>query len=100
MPLVSQYADGRKAPAQWVAFQAVASRPFLEIPANARARETRRPVVVNDARESDLVPREWLETFGLKSSLALPMIRADQVIGGITLGHCEGPGPLGPPHGD
>jgi len=95
-PLVSQYADGRKAPAQWVAFQAVTSRPFLEIPANARARETRRPVVVNDARESDLVPREWLETFGLKSYLVVPMIRQDQVIGVMALDHCERPVPFEP----
>jgi len=95
-PLVSQYADGRKVPEQWAAFQAAASQPRLEVPANARARETRRPVVVNDARASDLMPREWLETFGLQSYLVVPMIRQDQVIGVMTLDYCERPTPFEP----
>src|SRR5213076_3354095 len=62
-PLMAQYSDGRKTPDQWAAFQGMASRLLHEIPATARALDTRRPVVVNDARESDLVPREWVESF-------------------------------------
>src|SRR5207245_9434949 len=55
-----------------------------------------RPVVANNAPESDPVPRGWLETLGLKSSLVVPMIRQDQVIGVMTRDHCERPGPCEP----
>src|SRR3989449_951342 len=89
--LMAQYADGRRAPDQWAAFQGMASRPLHEIPANARALDTRRPVVVNDARASDLLPREWVETFALRSYLVVPLIRQDQVTGLMTLDHCERP---------
>src|SRR2546425_10863500 len=74
----------------------MASRLLHEIPATARALDTRRPVVVNDARESDLVPREWGETFALGSYLVVPLIRRDQVTGIMTLDYCERPTPLGP----
>ena len=94
--LMSQYADGRKVPDQWAAFQGMASRPLHEIPANARALDTRRPVVVNDARASDLMPREWVETFALRSYLVVPLIRQDQVTGIMTLDHCERPTPFEP----
>ncbi|PYN69612.1 MAG: hypothetical protein DMD93_07115 [Candidatus Rokuibacteriota bacterium] len=95
-PLMAQYADGRKAPEQWTAFQGMASRPLHEIPANARALESRRPVVVNDARASDLLPREWVETFALGSYLVVPLIRQDQVAGIMTLDYCERPTPFEP----
>jgi GAF domain-containing protein/CheY-like chemotaxis protein len=89
IPVMSQYADGRKDPAKWTAFQAVVSRPLLEVPMNARAIETRRPVVVEDALHSDQLPRDWVELFGMKATMAVPMIRQDQVIGVITLDYCD-----------
>jgi len=95
-PLMAQYADGRKTPDQWAAFQGMASRLLHEIPATARALDTRRPVVVNDARESDLVPREWVESFALGSYLVVPLIRQDQVTGIMTLDYCERPTPFEP----
>src|SRR5438132_1197436 len=36
-PLMAQYADGRKTPVQWAAFQGMASRLLHEIPATGRA---------------------------------------------------------------
>jgi GAF domain-containing protein/CheY-like chemotaxis protein len=95
-PLMSQFADGRRDPAQWAAFQAAARRPLLEIPANALARETRRPVVVDDTTGDTLMPRDWIEAFGLQSYLVVPMIRQDQVIGVMTLDRCERPAPFEP----
>src|SRR5438093_677730 len=55
-PLVSQYADGRKAPAQWVAFQAVASRPG---PAAERMRQVAREVAL--ACGADMVGAYFLD---------------------------------------
>jgi GAF domain-containing protein/CheY-like chemotaxis protein len=90
-PLMSQFADGRTSAEQWASFQAVAARPLLGIAANARARETRRPVVVNDTTDDVLMPRDWIDAFGLKSYLVVPMLRQDDVIGVMTLDYCERP---------
>ena len=91
LPLMSQYADGRRDARLWEAFQRVAVRPLLDVPANARAIETRRPILIEDAATTDLLPRDWVELFGMKSSLVVPMIRQDQVIGVMTLDHCDRP---------
>jgi GAF domain-containing protein/CheY-like chemotaxis protein len=90
-PLMSQFADGRRVPEQWAAFRALVARPILEVPANALARETRRPVIVNDTAQDTLLPREWIETFGVKSYLVVPMLRQQQVIGVMTLDYCGRP---------
>ena len=90
-PLMAQFADGRRAPRQWAAFQAAVARPIFDVPANVLARDTRRPVVVNDASQDARVPGEWIETFGLKSYLVVPMLRQQQVIGVMTLDYGERP---------
>ncbi|HBH02921.1 MAG TPA: hypothetical protein DDZ42_13530, partial [Candidatus Rokubacteria bacterium] len=91
LPLMSQYADGRRDPHLWEAFQQITARPLRDIPANVRAIETRRPVVIEDAATTDLIPRDWVELFEIKSSLVVPMIRQDQVIGVMTLERCDRP---------
>jgi GAF domain-containing protein/ActR/RegA family two-component response regulator len=90
-PLMSQFADGRKDERQWQAFQRLAPRSFRDIPANARAIETRRPVMIDDVAGSDLLREEWIEAFGIKSYMVVPMLRQDRVIGVITLDYCERP---------
>ena len=88
-PLMSQYADGRRAPDLWEAFQRIGARRLREVPANVRAIETRRPVVIEDTAATDLLPRDWVDVFGMKASLVVPMIRQDQVIGVMTLDRCD-----------
>ena len=53
--------------------------------------QTRRPVVIPDATTSDLVPRSWLEAFGVKATVAVPLIRQDEVIGVMILDHMDRP---------
>ncbi|HAM59679.1 MAG TPA: hypothetical protein DCQ64_31425, partial [Candidatus Rokubacteria bacterium] len=96
VPLMSQFADGRKDPAQWAAFASMASYPPREVPAHALAIETRRPVVIQDAEHTDLIPREWVETYGHKSWLCVPLIRRDEVIGVLNLDNCEREGGFAP----
>jgi PAS domain S-box-containing protein len=51
------------------------------------------PVVIGDATATDLIPREWVEVFGLKSYLLVPMIRKDRVVGALGLDyHTEAKG--------
>src|SRR4029453_11261828 len=80
LPLMSQFADGRREPAMWQAFTTEVPPPPREVPIHARAIETRRPVVIEDAVASDLVPVEWPRIFGLRSTMVVPLIRQDEII--------------------
>ncbi|HEV8472752.1 MAG TPA: GAF domain-containing protein [Methylomirabilota bacterium] len=90
-PLMSQYADGRRVPGQWQHFQQEASVPVRQVPINTRVLETRRPVIVDDVTADDLMPREWVEFFGMKGYMVVPMLRQDEVIGVVTLDYCDRP---------
>jgi GAF domain-containing protein/ActR/RegA family two-component response regulator len=88
VPLMSQFADGRAMPEAAERVSAGAA-PLRDIPVNARAIETRRPVVVDDASTTTMVPREWVERCGLKAFMTVPMVSQEQVIGVMTLDYCE-----------
>ena len=96
LPLMSQFADGRRDPAMWEAFTAVSSVTPRRVPAHARAIETRRPVLIEDASTSDLVPPEWSRTYGLRSTMVVPLIRQDEIIGVVSLDYCGRPGTYAP----
>ena len=85
IPLMSQFADGRKDEGMWTAFTTTPTQPPRDVPAYVQAIETRRPVVIPDASTTDLIPREWTEAFGHKSFMALPLIYQDTAIGVMVL---------------
>ena len=87
--LTSQFADGRRDAGLWAAFTRASNDPPRNAPINAQAIETRRPVIVDDVTASDLVPREWIEAFGHKSLMVVPLIRQEHVIGVVTLDYVE-----------
>jgi GAF domain-containing protein/CheY-like chemotaxis protein len=87
-PLMSQYADGRHDPEQWERFRRMAATLPQNPPLHSRTVATRRPVIVHDAT-SELVPASWVEAFGVKSTMAIPLIRQDEVIGVMILDHTE-----------
>jgi GAF domain-containing protein/CheY-like chemotaxis protein len=89
VPLMSQFADGRVVPEMWHHFRGLDADPLREIPVNARAIETRRPIIVQDAATTTMVPREWVEQFGLKAFMTVPMVWQEQVIGVVTLDYSE-----------
>ena len=91
VPLMSQYADGRQDPARWEEFRRLASTLPLDPPLHSRAVQTRRPVIIPDATTSDLVPRSWVEAFGVKATVAVPLIRQDEVIGVMILDRTDRP---------
>src|SRR5439155_1249559 len=96
VPLMSQFADGRRMPAMWDRFLSVTKRPLREVPVNARVIETRRPVIVEDAGDASLTPPDWVEAFGLKSYMVVPIVRQDEVIGVVILDYCERARPFAP----
>jgi GAF domain-containing protein len=89
VPLMSQYADGRQDPEEWARYRRVAEALPERPPLHARTVETRRPVIVPDAASSELVPREWVELFQVRSTMTVPLIRQDEVIGVMSLDHTE-----------
>jgi len=91
IPLMSQFADGRKTPRMWERFQTVQAGPPEAIPANARVIDTRQPLIIDDCATSPLIPSEWVEAFGLRACLLVPMLRQERVIGVMTLDYCDRP---------
>jgi GAF domain-containing protein len=96
IPLMSQFADGRKEPELWNAFETMVDDLPREVPIHAQAIETRRPVIVSDASDTDLIPRAWVEAFHIKSYMVVPLIRQDEVIGVMTLDYTERVTPFEP----
>ena len=94
VPLMSQFADGRKTPAMWEQFQSMPTGPLAAIPANAQVLQTRQPLLIEDCATSPLIPAEWIAAFGLRACLIVPMLRQDRVIGVMTLDYCDRPGRL------
>jgi GAF domain-containing protein/CheY-like chemotaxis protein len=89
VPLMSQFADGRTDKRLWTAFVGGPSYVPRTVPAYAQAIETRRPVVIADTSRTDLIPRQWAELFGQKSSMVVPLIRQDAVIGVMSLDYVD-----------
>jgi GAF domain-containing protein len=89
IPLMSQFADGRKTPDMWEEFQSTPAGPPGAIPANAQVIETRQPLLIEDCATSPLIPAAWIAAFGLKACLIVPMLRQDSVIGVMTLDYCD-----------
>jgi GAF domain-containing protein/CheY-like chemotaxis protein len=96
IPLMSQFADGRKEPRMWSAYESMVDDLPREVPIHAQAIETRRPAIVPDASDTDLIPRAWVEVFGIKSYMVVPLVRQDQIIGVMTLDYTERVTPFEP----
>ena len=96
VPLMSQYADGRQDPELWERYRRLASSLPTNPPLHLRTVETRRPVIVPDVSVSDLAPPAWVEAFGVKSTMAVPLIRQDEVIGVMIVDNTEQPTPFEP----
>ncbi len=96
LPLVSQFADGRSEPELRHAFETMVDDLPREAPIHAQAIETRRPVIVVDASDTELIPRAWIEAFQIKSYMVVPLIRQDEVIGVMTLDYTDRVTPFEP----
>jgi|GEM_PF-867350 len=82
VPRMSQYADGRTDAALWGLFKSLPGYRPEDVPVYAEAVRTRRPVVVEDATAPEAgVPAEWVETFGIRSVLVVPLFHQNQLLG-------------------
>jgi PAS domain S-box-containing protein len=56
---------------------------------SGRCVEENSPILVNDCRTTDLIPREWIEHFQLRSVLAVPIRTSAGVIGVLRIDDSE-----------
>jgi GAF domain-containing protein len=96
VPLMSQFADGRRADDMWRSFTAEHAYRPVEVPAYVRAIETRRPVVIDDTGTAGLIPQSWIDLYSVRATMVVPLIRQDQVMGVMELDYCAGPTPFEP----
>src|SRR5713226_10397716 len=50
---------------------------------------TLRPVVIPDVAQTQLLPRDWVEGFGFKTCMIVPLIRQGRVMGAIQLDYTD-----------
>ena len=91
MPVMAQFADGHVDSEMWAKFKKLGQTGVQTIPADSEAARTRRPVVIDDVSMSALVTPEWVEAFGLRSILVVPLISGDRVIGTLSLDETRAP---------
>jgi GAF domain-containing protein len=92
IPVVSQFADGRRDEEMWGAFKALGAHRVEEVPILAATCRERQPVVASAG--SELIPATWRETFGMKSLLALPLVVGAECIGAMHLDYTDAPHPF------
>ncbi len=86
VPLMSQFASGRVDKELWRVFR---ERTYVEtvdqVPAVREVIRERKPVILDKDSGLDALPRQWVEPFGIRALLAVPLISRDEVIGMMTL---------------
>ncbi len=91
VPVMSQFADGHSDPALWAKFKAMERHHLEDMPVNAEAIRTKRPVTIQDTLSSDLIAPYWRDAYGIRAALVVPLVRQDKVVGTLILDQTEGP---------
>ncbi len=92
VPVMSQFADGRHDPALWEKFKRLARRSSTEASlAHIQAIELKRPVLIEDARNSPLLALDSVEIFGIRAALVVPLIAKNEAIGTLTFDEVRAP---------
>jgi PAS domain S-box-containing protein len=87
IPLMSQFAHGRSDTELWRTFKEHTYVEDVErIPLIRQVLTKQKPVII-DERSMSMLSAVWIEPFGIKSLLAVPLISKDEVIGLMALDH-------------
>ena len=95
-PATSQMVRNHAKPEDWERFKRMGRRRFSEMPFVDAVARARRPLAIADARGSELVKQEWVDAFGLKSLLGVPLISGGQVFGVLVLDNTSDGRPFTP----
>jgi GAF domain-containing protein/anti-sigma regulatory factor (Ser/Thr protein kinase) len=83
VPVMAQFGDGHHDADLWRRFKALSDQRIEAIPAHAEVIRQRHPVTVT--RDSQLLPLDWFEVLGLGSTLIVPLVSNDDVVGTMAL---------------
>jgi len=95
VPAMSQFADGRRSDVAWKQFRALA-RPLTEMRLTNRVMTTGQAVVIDDARTSDDIEPAFVELFGSRSVMNVPVALHGRVIGTLGVDTVDEVRPFGP----
>ncbi|MEM7352949.1 MAG: ATP-binding protein [Acidobacteriota bacterium] len=84
-PAMSQLASSEPRTQTWQRFKQLGKRPVAEMNLIRQLTRHREPITVDDARDSPLVGHGWVDSFGCRSILAVPLLIEDRAIGALVL---------------
>ena len=83
-PTMSQFADGHRDPEAWERFRSIEE----DLPAARMVMASGRPAAYDRPESTaELVPSVWVEPFGIRSVLFVPLIAWDECFGVLLLDH-------------
>lgn len=86
VPVMSQFADGHVEPDLWERFRFTT----IDLPAARRVIETGEPAIYGAPETApDLIPPGWVEPFGIRSMLFVPLVAWEELFGVLVLDHRE-----------
>jgi signal transduction histidine kinase len=88
VPLMSQFASGEVDRELWAIFKERYAQAVDKLPIIQEVIRERKPVIL-DGPAMSVMPKEWIEPFGIFSLLMVPLISKDEVIGLMALDHVE-----------
>ena len=95
IPAMSQFAD-RRLDDVWPEFGSGRRRAVRDLPFISHLVTTQTPLAIDDARTSDTIEPIWVQRFGLKSVLGVPLAMGGRVIGVLVLDTVDAVRPFGP----
>jgi len=84
-PIMSQFANGHQDSEMWRLFtQETYTEPISQVPVIQEALQEHRPVMLDEETLS-LLPRRWVEPFGIHNLLLVPLVSRGEAIGLMVL---------------
>ncbi len=80
-PIMSLMSKGAEDPVMWGEFRASAGLKIPEIRDVGEAIKAQEPIIEEQAADSDVLPRYWIETFGIKSLALYPLVHKEKTLG-------------------
>ncbi len=86
VPVMSQFADGHVEPELWERFRVTRH----DLPAAQQVIESGEPAIFSEPEaHPELIPSRWVEPFGIRSMLLVPLIAWEERFGVLVLDHRE-----------
>lgn len=82
IPLISQFADGREVDRiVWGSLRKETAVAFADFPVEDLTRALREPQIINDPKHYQILPLDWINVFGIKKLMFVPLVSQDRIIG-------------------